>query len=483
MPSLDTTLRTNQVPLCVDLDGTLIRTDLLWESFVRLIGRSPLKIFLVPFWLLRGRAYLKRRLAEAVQLDPATLPYHHGFVEFLRNARQDGRRLILVTASDVQLASRVAKHLGLFDEVLGSDGRRNLRGAEKAGLLVERFGERGFDYAGNSSVDLPVWAQSQKAIVVNAGKSLADKAATRAALGSTFLKTGSWLPALLQAMRPHQWVKNLIVFVPLITAHQLMHQPQFGNALMAFFALCFCASAAYLSNDLLDLDADRCHPDKCRRPFASGEVPLPAGLLLSPLLLIAGVALGAAVNVGLAALLAMYFVVTSAYSLWLKRLPLLDVFVLAGLYTLRLIAGHVATGIVYSAWLLVFSMFIFLSLALLKRFKELQTLSDGNGLNAKGRGYMATDLQIVATLGMVSGYLAVLVLALYVNSPAVAVLYRDPLLLLLICPLFLYWISRVWLLAYRRQMHTDPVVFALTDRPSFVIGALTAAVLWLATGR
>jgi 4-hydroxybenzoate polyprenyltransferase/phosphoserine phosphatase len=480
--TITTTARKNQVPLCVDLDGTLIKTDMLWESFVRLIRRNPLWLFVVPYWWVQGRAFLKRQIAARVQVDVAALPYNGLFLEFLCDAKRQGRRLILATASDREMADRVAKHVGLFDEVLASDGKTNLRGAAKREALTTRFGERGFDYAGNSAVDLAVWAGTREAIVVNAGRSLTKRAARITKVGNYFPRKTSPSGALFKALRPHQWVKNLIVFVPIITSHQISFWPLLAGS-AAFMALCLCASGGYVLNDLMDLDADRHHPVNRRRPFAAGNLPLPLGLLLVPLLLAASAVVAWQIAKPLVALLGLYLVMTTVYSSHLKRVPLLDVFVLAGLYTLRLIAGHVVTGIAYSSWLLVFSMFIFLSLALMKRFRELQALREQNEMDAKGRGYTVDDLELVATLGLVSGSLAVLVLALYVNSPQVVELYQHPLLLLLICPLMLYWISRVWLLAHRGQMHTDPVVFALKDWPSYVIGALTLAVMWFATGR
>ena len=469
------------IPLCVDLDQTLIRSDMLWESLVRLAGHRPWLLLLVPFWLLRGRAFLKRQLARRIRFNPAALPYNEPLLEFVRVCRQEGCPTVLVTACDILLAQPIADHVGVFDEVLASDGRRNLRGAAKADVLVQRYGARGFDYAGNSPVDLHVWTHSRRAIVVNAGQSLARRAATVAAAGPVFLKTTSTWRGLLQALRPHQWVKNLIVFIPPFAAH-LFSIPSLVDAAIAFVAFCACASATYVANDLLDVEADRCHSLKCRRPFASGELSLAAGFVLFPSLLAGGIAVGYLQSASLAGVLVLYSVTTTAYSLALKRVPVLDVFVLAGLYTLRLIAGHVATRAPYSAWLLAFSMFIFLSLALVKRFKELQIPLANTDAVALGRGYAASDLEVVGVLGLVSGYMAVLVLALYVNSSQVAVLYRYPMLLLLVCPLLLYWITRIWLLTYRRQMHTDPVLFAVKDWPSYVIAALVLGVSFAAMG-
>jgi len=482
MSPATTTARASQVPLCVDLDGTLIKTDMLWESFVRLLRQNPLWLFVAPFWWMQGRAFLKQQIAARVEVDVTALPYNEPFLEFLREARRQGRRLILATASDRKMADRVARHIGLFDEVLASDGKTNLRAAAKRQALAARFGERGFDYAGDSHVDLGVWPGAREAIVVNAGDHLARRAVECAKSGPTFPKSTSTLRALIETLRPHQWAKNLIVFVPLITSHNLTFWPLL-SASGAFVALCLCASGVYVLNDLMDLDADRHHPRKRQRPFAAGNLRLPVGLILFPVLLALSGLIAWQLTPELAALLAVYLVTTTVYSWQLKRVALLDVFVLAGLYTLRLVAGHVVTGIDFSVWLLVFSMFVFLSLALMKRFLELQGLRLQNKTDAHGRGYTASDLELVATLGLVNGSLAVLVLALYVNSDQVVKLYQHPLLLLLICPLMLFWISRVWLLAHRGQMHTDPVVFVLKDWASYAVGMLMLLVVWLATGR
>jgi len=465
----------------VDLDGTVIRTDLAWESLVRLLRRDPLYLAALPFWWLRGRAWLKRQMAARTRVDVATLPYHESFLEFLRGERRRGRHLCLVTAADDRWAGAVAAHLGLFTEVLASDGRTNLRGSVKAARLVERFGERGFDYAGNSPADLPVWARARQALVVSDSPGLAARAAQRATVSRVFRSADSWWSAAAQALRPHQWVKNLILFVPLITAHEINQPALVLKALGAFAAFCLCASGTYIMNDLFDLDADRRHPGKCSRPFAAGTLPIPAGLAAFPLLLAGGLLLAWRLAPGFAAVLGIYLALTTSYSWRLKQVALLDVFCLAALYTIRLIGGHESTRIKYSFWLLVFSMFIFLSLALVKRFVELDAVRRQNRPALEGRGYSAGDAELVAVLGSTSGYLAVLVLALYVNSNDVIVLYGRPMLLLLICPLLLYWISRVWMIAHRGQMHGDPIVFALKDRNSYAVGFLTLAVLWLAT--
>jgi 4-hydroxybenzoate polyprenyltransferase len=474
------------VPLCVDLDGTLIKTDLLWESLVRLLKKKPLAIFAILSWWTRGRAFLKQQLAARIAIDPATLPCNKEFLAFLREQKKSGRPLVLATASDLKMAKLVADYFGLFDEVLASDGKTNLRSANKLKALTEKFGVRGFDYAGNSAADLAVWSGAREAIVVNASPSLERKAAACTKLGRFFAPELSRSGAFTRSLRPHQWVKNLIVFVPALAGHKLADPMLLQNAVWAFAVFCLCASGVYLVNDLLDLDSDRRHASKKNRPFAAGDLPLQTGLVCGPLLLAAGVLAAARLSRPFVGVMVLYVLLTTSYSWWLKRVVLLDVFLLAGLYTMRLVAGSVATGVVNSAWLLMFSMSVFLSLALAKRYVELAdaTETESGKPAAAGRGYFAQHLKLVAWLGTGSGWLAALVLAIYVKeSQQVVVLYQHPLLLLLVCPLLLFWISRVWLLVRRGEMHDDPVVFALKDWASYLTGALMLLVIWLATGR
>jgi 4-hydroxybenzoate polyprenyltransferase/phosphoserine phosphatase len=472
---------TNQIPLAVDMDGTLIRTDMMWESLVRLLRRNPLLALVSLFSLLRGRAWFKQRLAARIQVDPANVPYHLPFLDWLKQEKASGRKLVLATASDVEMARSIAAHVGLFEEVLASDGKINLRNAAKRRALNDRFGKRGYDYAGNSPDDLGVWPDAREAVVVNASETLARRAAKETKLGPTFLTDHSRLKSIWQALRPHQWIKNLILFVPVLTAHQLSNRTTLVDAGLAFVAFCMAASAVYLLNDLLDLDADRHHATKRNRPFASGELPLQYGLLGAPILLLAALALSWTLSPMSTLVTAIYFVVATGYSWHLKLIALFDVLLLAGLYTLRLVAGHVATGIAWSSWLLAFSMFIFLSLALMKRFQEIQAVREQSGHEVKGRGYTAQHHFAVVILGIASGLAAVVVLGLYVNSTKVVELYTRPKLLLLACPMLLAWICRVWWLTYRGKMHDDPTAFAFKDWGSYLLGALTLGVMWLAT--
>jgi 4-hydroxybenzoate polyprenyltransferase/phosphoserine phosphatase len=484
MPPISEEMPDSKIPLVVDLDGTLIKTDLLWESFVRLLKKNPLSVFAVLFWWTRGRAFLKQQLVRRVKIDPAALPYHEKFLAWLHGQKSAGRKIILATASDLQMALPVAVHVGIFDEVLASDGKTNLRSKNKLKALVEKFGEHGFDYAGNSSADLAVWRGSRAAIVVNARPSLAKKVAARAKRGRVFEPDSSLPIAFIRSLRPHQWVKNLIVFVPALAGHKLGEPLLLLKAAWAFAAFCLCASGVYLVNDLVDLDSDRQHASKKNRPFAAGDLPLQIGLIFGPLLLAAGILVAARLSWLFAEVTILYVVLTTIYSWRVKRMVLLDVFFLAGLYTMRLVAGSVATGVENSSWLLMFSMFIFLSLALVKRYVELADAKEAESDKpAAGRGYVAGDLELVASLGTGSGYLAALVLALYVNSPQVVLLYLHPKMLLLVCPLLLFWISRVWLLTHRGQMHDDPVVFTLKDKTSYAVGLLICLILFFATGK
>lgn len=457
--------------LCVDLDGTLLDTDLLYESLLVLLARNPLYLFLLPFWLLQGKAALKRQIAARVTIDPRRLPYNPKVLELLRDTAQRPR--VLCTASDQLLVAPIAAHLGLFEQVIASDGQRNLSGTHKAQALVDAFGERGFDYAGNGTVDLAVWARAAGAWVVNNRSALAGAAAQRTQL------LGHWpapsrLQAWLKALRPHQWLKNLLVFVPVLTAHRFLEAPAVADALLAFAAFSLCASGVYLLNDLLDLDADRRHPRKRHRPFAAGRLPLLHGLVAGPLLTLCGLAVALACSPAFAAVLAGYYALTVAYSLRLKRIVMLDVVLLASLYTLRIIGGTVAIGAELSFWLLAFSMFIFLSLALLKRYTELHAVLARGKTRANGRGYGVEDLPLLQSLGAAAGYCAVLVMALYINSPDSVELYRNPKLLWFICPILLYWVSRAWVIAHRGNMHDDPIVFAATDRASQAVAVLCA---------
>ncbi len=449
---------------------------MLIESALNLLRRNPLYALRFVGWLLRGKAHLKREIAARSDVDVALLPYEPRMLDLLRDAHAQRKR-VLCTASDQKFADAVAAHVGSFDEVLASDGVRNLSGANKGETLRERYGERGFDYAGNATPDLLVWRHARSAIVVNASASLAKKAAQVAPVEREFAREGSSLRIWFKALRLHQWLKNALVFLPLLAAHRLLDPGSIGLALLAFLCFGLCASGVYVLNDLLDLESDRNHPRKRLRPFAAGTLPLQSGLIAAPVLTLISFALAFVLAPKFALVLFGYWLLTLAYSFKLKRIAMLDTVVLASLYTVRIVAGTVAIHVALSFWLLAFSMFLFLSLAMIKRYTELHSLLQQGRNRTDGRGYEVDDLSLIQSLGGSSGYLAVLVLALYINSTASEALYKHPQILWLLCPLLLYWISRIWLKTHRGRMHDDPVVFALTDRVSRVVLALCAAVI------
>ena len=464
-------------PLVVDLDGTLVLTDMLHESALALVRRDPLGSLGIPFLLLRGKAGLKRALAQDYDPRLELLPYNEPFVDWLREQHAAGRRLILCTASDERIATTIADHLGLFGEVLASDGETNLGGASKALDLCGRYGERGFDYAGNACADLPVWACARAAVVVNAPETLAEAVRSVCSVERSFPAQKPGLGVYLRMLRLHQWLKNLLLIVPLAAAHHLAQAESWPPLILAMLSFCLCASSVYLANDLLDLESDRRHPRKRLRALASGRVSILSAVLLAPVLLVGSVAVGAAVGGAFLAWLAGYFLLTCAYSLFLKRMVLLDCLTLAVLYTLRIVAGGAATGTPLTFWMLAFSFFLFLSLAFVKRYAELDAQPQEADGAVHGRGYYKADASFVQVLGLSSGYAAVLVLALYLNSATVVRLYPTPQYVWVVVPVLLFWISWTWFKAHRGEMHDDPLVFAVKDPPSLFAGLLFAAAL------
>jgi 4-hydroxybenzoate polyprenyltransferase/phosphoserine phosphatase len=468
------------VPLFVDLDGTLVATDLLWESVLELARTRPHHIWRLPLWLLEGRSNLKRRAAELIELEVETLPYRPEVLEYLRRRREEGRPIVLATASEERLARAVAGHLGLFDAVLASDGRINLKGTAKLEAIRGWCGPDGrFDYMGDSRADLPIWSAARRPILVGPGRRLLDRTRRLGVEGEVVDTPGGAARQALRAARPHQWAKNALLFVPLITAHRWFDWAALGRALVAFVAFSLAASSAYLLNDLLDLRFDRRHPSKRRRPLASGRLSITVAAVLSAGLLAGSLAISAALTPAFLGMVLLYLALTISYSLYLKRKLMVDVLCLAGLYTHRILAGGVATWIPISPWLLAFSMFLFLSLAFAKRYTELDVMQAGAGRVA-GRGYRPGDLDMVRSLGPASGYLCIVIFCLYINNNDILSLYRRPWLLWMICPVYLYWISRVWFLAHRGELNHDPLVFALGDRISYMAGALVTLILMLA---
>ncbi|HEU5452631.1 MAG TPA: UbiA family prenyltransferase [Terriglobales bacterium] len=474
-----------ETPLYVDLDGTLLASDALWELLLALLKAHPFLVLWLPIWLLRGKAHLKQQLAAHATLNAALLPYRAPVLEFLQQERRRGREVVLATASDRVVAEAVAHHLGLFSAVLASDGRVNLSGPAKLAAIRQHARGAAFDYVGNSSADVPIWRESAGAILVQPSRRV-ERTASREAHAAAVLQprppATRALSNVLRSLRVHQWAKNVLLFVPLLLAHRVNDGARILHAFLAFVAFDVTASAVYIVNDLLDLDSDRQHPHKRSRPLAAGEVAIPTALMTAGFLLAIGALISATqLPVVFSDLLLLYVLATSAYSLAWKRVPIVDVLVLTGLYTVRVLAGAAATSVPISPWFLAFSMFFFLSLAFVKRYSELR-LPDEDGAEKhylKSRGYVVSDAELIRSVGPTSGYLAVLVLALYINNPDVQVLYSHPAALWLIGPLLLYWLTRVWLLAHRGELHGDPVVFALTDRISYLLAATIGVIVVL----
>ena len=468
------------LPLGVDLDGTLIRTDAFLESVCRYCKLYPFDVFRFPFWLKKGKAYFKRRIAEKVNVDPGSLPYNEEVISFLKKEREQGISIVLATAADELVARPIANHVGLFDDVIASNGSDNYAGSAKAAFLEEKYGKEGFGYVGNEAKDIKVWKRAGRVLAVSTNKGFTEKVQAQVRPERVFEHDQDSPRELLRAIRVHQWVKNLLVFIPLIMAHRVLELDYLFPTIVAFLAYSLCASSVYLINDLLDIEADRAHPTKRNRPVASGNVSVTAALGLIPLLLVSSFVFSVALPLEFQLLLGAYFVITFSYSLWLKQIALIDILTLASLYALRILAGGMSTGIAVSEWLVAFSMFIFLSLACAKRYAELIEVRRLELETAVGRGYRAIDLELIGQLGASSGYISVLVLALYINSSQVVTLYHRPSLLWLVCPILLYWISRVWLIAHRGELHEDPIVFAIHDRASYLVGLLCGLVLLFA---
>ncbi|MBV8649931.1 MAG: UbiA family prenyltransferase [Alphaproteobacteria bacterium] len=466
-------------PLVVDLDGTLIRSDMLVETFFALLSSKPLRGLMALLSLRHGRAALKARLASEATLDLSGLPLNEALVAFLRAEKAKGRRIYLATAADERLARGIADRLGLFDGVFASNGILNLKGANKAAVLREAFGDGGFDYAGDAAADLDVWKDAGEVILVNADRGLTRTVTRRFPEARIIAPRTTSLSDYRRALRIHQWIKNLLVFIPAFTAHRF--DAVLGpGPLLAFLSFSLCASSVYVLNDLLDLRNDRDHPVKRHRPFASGRIDVLNGLWIAPASLLLAALLTLFLPAQFALTLVIYYGLTLAYSMVLKRQMALDVIVLACLYGMRLLAGAAAVGVVLSPWLVTFAIFFFLGLALVKRWGELlERVEKGKG-DPAGRGYRNGDLPILQTMAAASGYIAVLIFGLYINSPTVAELYSTPDLLWIIPLILLYWLSRVLIITHRGEMHDDPVVFAAKDGTSIACAVLMGLVLVMA---
>jgi 4-hydroxybenzoate polyprenyltransferase/phosphoserine phosphatase len=468
------------LPLCVDLDGTLIRTDSLHEALMVAL-RAPLKLFRAAARLFKGKAPFKAAIYDLARLDATHLPYNEKLIVYIREQKDSGREVYLVTAADRLIADAVSDHMGFFDGVICSDGLENVRGHNKASRLVERFGAKAFVYAGNDASDLKVWKEAAAGVLVDTPDGVTAQARKTVPIEAEFQHRISPLLPLVKAARPHQWAKNALVFLPVFASTQFTDWVAWERTAALFVSFCFAASAIYIVNDLVDLNADRRHPRKRTRPFASGRVSVKLGLAATATLGLLAAAVAWPLNA--LPLVLGYAVLSTSYSFVLKEKALVDVFILASLYTVRIFAGGVVSGHMVTEWLVGFSIFMFLSLALAKRVAELQGTGARAGGRLSRRAYADVDISILQTMGVASAFVAALVLSLYLQSQAAHSIYAQPIWLFAVAVAVLFWFARVWLKTARGEMHDDPVVWAVSDRPSQVLGLITAAALVAAVGR
>jgi len=468
-----------QIALIVDLDGTLVLTDTLWESVLRICHTKPWLLFVFPIWLLQGgRARLKAEISKRISIDPSSLPYRTKLIEIITDAKNKGRETILATAANENIGQSISNHLGIFDHVIASNETQNLKSHQKLEVILKHLEDKPFDYVGDSKADIPIWTASRKAFSVSNNNRIKKKINSLDNGHNIDSLPKPGVRIIAKTVRLHQWAKNILLFVPLILSQQLNNSELITALFLAFLSFGLCASSTYIWNDLLDLPNDRKHPSKKKRALASGAISIPVGIALSLGLLVTSFTLSITFLPSLfTVMLGGYIALTLSYSFYFKRKLMADVLMLGGLYTYRIIIGAVAISVVVSPWLLAFSIFFFLSLAFVKRYIDLLSTTEDTGEQIGGRGYFVRDLSTIQSMGTSASYLSVLVLALYINSPVVTTLYSKPEGLWLLCPLLLYWLSRIWFLASRNHMPEDPILFAIKDKISYLVGILSFVVL------
>lgn len=466
--------------LCVDLDGTLLKSDILYESIILMIKKQPWLLFLLPFWVMKGKVFLKKKMYSIIIIDPRFLPYNQEVIDFIKQEKPNRTEIALATATWKPVAEGIANHLGLFDRVIGTEEKINLRGENKLLELEKIYGKKQFDYMGDSSVDIPIWQASNKAYLVNPDASVEARAKENGNVSRVFHSEQSSFIMFIKEIRVYQWVKNLLLFLPMFMAHSITMNNILTN-ILAFFSFSFAASAVYVLNDMMDLESDRKHPNKRNRPFAAGDLSVKTGLYVIPIFLF--ISLGASILLmrqEFTLILLAYLLLTSAYSFILKKIYIFDIILLASLYTLRLYAGGLSIDVPISTWLVAFSMFIFLSLGIVKRFTELYTISQNNKEKASGRGYDVDDMEMLRSAGIASGFISVLVFSLYINdipNTNAETLYSNHKLLYFITPFLLYWIMRIWIKATRGEMTDDPIVFTGRDPVGYVLAIIIGLII------
>ncbi len=466
------------LPLIVDVDGTLIHTDLLYEAVLSLIRKNPLQFIRCLLLLFKSKALFKEQIFQHTDLDFERLPYNQELLEFLKKEKYKGRNLMLATASPISAAQEISKVHPLFDEVFGTLNNINLKGANKRNILVSRFGRGNFDYIGNSNSDTVIFSVSRYSYLVNPGTSLTKKVQRVSFIKKIWQSKKATLKDYCKELRLYQWVKNILIFVPLLTSHSFYSINSIMLTSGAFIAFGLLASSGYLINDIFDINSDRNHPKKFQRPVASGKISIPNAIFLSVFLFASGALIAVNISDTFFYTGISYYLISVSYSLFFKKLALYDVFLLACLYSIRVFAGSVAIQVSLSFWLFAFSAFIFLSLAFLKRYTEMITIGDQQTLKKQNRGYSYEDTSSLQIMGIISSFLAIIVFALYINSPDVMKLYANPSRLWFICFLLLFWISHIWLKTSRGKMTNDPIVFALKDTTSYIILILSLLIVY-----
>lgn len=468
----------SNLPLYVDLDGTLIKSDLMFESVLVLLKQNPFLIIAVFFWLLRSSAYLKAELAKRVEVSISNLPVNEELLLFLKEEKKRGRKLILISAANQKVVDHVNSHFKLFNVAIGSSSTHNLKAQNKLDRIILLTGGEEFSYAGNSHADLPIWKEASEALLVNCSEQLTSR--VNAKNTRIFDAAQPFAKKLFQAMRPHQWMKNFLVFVPLVLSHQVDQANLLLNSGVAYIGFCFCASSIYFLNDLFDLNADRKHQTKRDRAFASGELSLLAGFFTGPTLFLLALLIALSLPKSFVLILLLYWLLACLYSYLLKRLFLIDVLTLATLYTLRIVAGGAAIAVETTVWLLAFSFFLFLGLALVKRVTELLNVISQGKNNVEGRAYRDNHLSLLSWTGIACSAAAIFVFILYITAPETTNLYSTPIVLWLICPLLVFLLCRIWQFAHAQKLEEDPVLFALTDKTGQVVTIACGILIWIA---
>ena len=464
----------NNIPLIIDLDGSLIRTDTLFESCLLFIKKYPLRAFALLKWFWGGKAHLKNKLSKYVLPNAELLPYRTEVLELAQEAKRYGKKVYLITGANQKIADEISKTKNLFVTAIGSTTDLNLKGENKLAKIREVLGTKKFDYIGNSKSDLPIWSEARTAFICSNNKILRKSLKTISPnIVDIELERKPALQQSIKALRIYQWSKNVLVFLALFMSHRILEIDLLVKNLVAFVSFSLIASSVYILNDLFDLESDRKHPTKKHRPFASGLIPIISGVLSVPVLLCCGFLLSLfLLPNNFTLVLLLYFITTTAYSLYLKEILFIDVILLGALYTLRIIAGGLATGVEVSSWLLGFSGFFFLSLAFMKRYTDLLLFKRNSQEELFGRGYAIEDMDFVQKIGIASGFISLLILALYITSEQVFVLYSRPLLLWLTIPAVLYWLMRMWYMAHKGKMTDDPIIYAIKDKSSYVVFVL-----------